>query len=236
MITNLILACTHQYHFNEASWNGTTGEVIDSIGGNNGTASGAIISTSGKLNNCGSFSGLNPSKVSGFASSISSLTSNSKSVWFKTTSTAFRQGVMGTRPAAADQGFGLNINADGAGSINYYYPGGSTYTIKAPPGTVIANQWTFFVFTFDSPTTTGKIFVNGNLINSQTNLINETLSTFKGVIGNEEDSPSEFFSGLIDEVSIFNRALTQAEINFLYNNGNGTERLSGTKNRGYIIN
>ena len=47
------------WKFDEASWSGVTGEVLDETGNYNGTANGAVITTSGKFDNAGSFDGTN---------------------------------------------------------------------------------------------------------------------------------------------------------------------------------
>jgi hypothetical protein len=47
-------------------------------------------------------------------------------------------------------------------------------------------------------------------------------------IGTEDiGGPDDYFSGDMDNFCIFDKTLTQEEIDFLYNNGNGTEALSG---------
>jgi len=65
-----------------------------------------------------------------------------------------------------------------------------------------------------------KLFVNGNLCS--TNNITDTSTTFsKSYIGATEESGSlnYFFKGLIDQVRIFNRALAEDEVKYLYNEG-----------------
>ncbi len=47
MAVNLSATITAEYHMDEASWNGTAGEVLDSTGSNNGTAQNGATTTTG---------------------------------------------------------------------------------------------------------------------------------------------------------------------------------------------
>ncbi len=63
--------------------------------------------------------------------------------------------------------------------------------------------------------------MNGILQNSITipDLDLYTTSGFNSSIGSYNSGAGSFFNGLIDEVEIFNRALSQSEIQALYNAG-----------------
>lgn len=50
-------------------------------------------------------------------------------------------------------------------------------------------------------------------------------SSAKSTLMAREQSPSELVNGYIDNVCIFNKGLSQTEVSFLYNNGNGRESL-----------
>lgn len=72
------------------------------------------------------------------------------------------------------------------------------------------NAWTHVVGTFDG--TTEKLYINGAFDNSISS-IPITLSSVSVIIGAiNPATPAYFFNGSIDEVRIYNRALSQGEI------------------------
>jgi len=76
------------------------------------------------------------------------------------------------------------------------------------------NTWTHLATTYDG--TTQRFYVNGVLVGSNTpnqgstNVITQSNGSLR--IGGDASSTGEFFNGMIDEVRIYNRALSAAEI------------------------
>lgn len=99
------------------------------------------------------------------------------------------------------------------------------------------NNWYNYVVTFDSTNGTAiiapKIYINGVLQTNQnavnnTCLIN-TLNSLPLIIGGGSSGNSnQFFNGKIDDIGIWNRALTQQEITDLYNAVNCTNNTTIT--------
>src|SRR5206468_7606123 len=84
---------------------------------------------------------------------------------------------------------------------------GGNQNIAAP--TVLAiNTWTHLAATFDGATV--RLFVNGVQAASQAQTT--PLAATTGTLQIGADSYGEFFAGRIDEVRVYDRALTQAEI------------------------
>lgn len=81
-------------------------------------------------------------------------------------------------------------------------------------GIPIFNEWYFLAFTYDG--TTMKFYVNGQLKSSApvTGLLRNNNRPFS--IGSDGGN-QKFVNGLIDEVSLYNNALTQQEITTIYN-------------------
>ena len=67
--------------------------------------------------------------------------------------------------------------------------------------------------------TTARLYVDGNLEVTQIKTY-QTTSTGTAFIGASVGS-SEYFPGLVDEVSLYNRALTAPEVQAIYQAGNG---------------
>jgi hypothetical protein len=72
------------------------------------------------------------------------------------------------------------------------------------------NVWTHLATTYDG--TTQRIYINGTLVASRPQT--GTIAVGNGAlrIGGNNSWAGEFFSGLIDEIRVYNRALTDAEI------------------------
>jgi len=82
----------------------------------------------------------------------------------------------------------------------------------------LKQNWHHVVYLYNSSSSTRKIYVDGVLSNSDS----ETLSFTRDLtrIGSDNSGDNEYV-GLIDELAVWDRALTENEIDLLYNNGNG---------------
>lgn len=123
------------------------------------------------------------------------------------------------------------ISKQGANYLRLYYSGGQAKIhalLKncnpAPMGTTViqSNQWYHVAVTYDG-NAGGKntVYVNGNQDAQQDACGNLSLISGNFYLGSY-DSTSNYFSGIIDDVRTYNRALTATEVATLYNNGNST--------------
>src|SRR5207249_9202817 len=80
------------------------------------------------------------------------------------------------------------------------------------------NQWTHLALTYDG--TSMKLYINGVLNDSAPKSGNIDGDNVEFAIGGRADPNDHlFFTGKIDEVEVFDRALSQAEIQAIYNAG-----------------
>ncbi|WP_067145006.1 LamG-like jellyroll fold domain-containing protein [Pseudotamlana agarivorans] len=97
----------------------------------------------------------------------------------------------------------------------------------------LVNNWSQVTVTYDAPSTTMKLFLNGNLVDEN----NSVPATVGGDIHIGAFGTSATFNGDIDEVRIWNKALTVDEINAYLNcemKGDETGLLAHYKfNQGY---
>jgi len=103
----------------------------------------------------------------------------------------------------------------GAGNYRFLmYNDSSQYALFSQSQTAVYDQWAFLTGTWNS--TFGCFYLNGNLIecNPGTPLINFSKMVI-GLIGNQL---TQSFNGTIDDVMIFNRSLSAAEVAALYAN------------------
>ena len=107
-----------------------------------------------------------------------------------------------------DRSLGIDFRNGGTG---WYAFSGTDFILRLQP--VVIGEWTFLAVVYDQSAGTVKLHVNNNVIEG------------KGVMGAGHDSLligaspvfGECFSGVIDEVRIYNRALIQSEIQEIYN-------------------
>ena len=101
--------------------------------------------------------------------------------------------------------------------------GTATYHTVTSPNPLITGQWTLLTGTYDG--TTQCLYTNGVL--AVTNIVTDSglvYYTDETTIGWESASSYSYtriFNGVIDDVMIYNRALTATEIKLIYNGGYG---------------
>jgi len=85
-------------------------------------------------------------------------------------------------------------------------------------GVVISNSYNSVIYTYNG--SQEKIYVNSILVASQNTTGNMGTSAGARIIG-RGSSATYYFNGNVDDVAIFSRALTQAEVILIHNPGGG---------------
>jgi uncharacterized protein YjdB len=191
------------YNFNE----GVGSTVTDASGnGNTGTISGATWTTSGKFGGALSFNGTSSWVTVNDASSLDLSNGVTLEAWVRlSTLTGWQAVMIKERPGGLS--YALYANTD------QNAPAGTLHTsndvnLYAPPQ-LSANTWTHVATTYDG--TTLRVYVNGTQVNSVAVTGNMAVSTSPLRIGGDSVW-GEYFNGTIDEVRVYNRALSTAEI------------------------
>ena len=191
------------YGFNE----GAGATTADASGnGHTGTIAGATWTTQGRFGNALSFDGVNDWVTVNATALLNLSTAMTVEAWVFPTSTS------GVRDVLIKEGAGVDIynlyarNGAGRPESNVFV-GGVNRTAE---GTALAaNAWTHLAGTYDGSIL--RLFVNGALVASTS--VSGTIPASSGVLRIGGNSLwGEFFQGRIDEVRVYNRALTQAEI------------------------
>ena len=154
------------------------------------------------------------------------LSSFTVATWFKTTANFPDEGVMvnkgglGSESSGANQNYGLWFTPserlqggfETTGGTNRYITSANAYN---------DGQWHHGVVTFDNPNNIVRLFVDGRQIGtlSTTSNPDNTGSQPLRIAGNAQSLTEDFFIGQLDEVGVWNRTLTSAEITSLMNTG-----------------
>ena len=206
------------------------GNANNALGtGNNGTVYNATLTTDrySNANAAYSFNGTNAYIDFGTNSSIGPTTTIplSISLWVSAGSigTAISKY---TNLTAAQSFFYFSRSADG-----YQWVGNGTNPYFNNTG-VTDNAWTHYVLVGVNGTNNSKVYRNGVLIATGTLAMNTTMQAVSLLVGKVGASPSNFFTGSVDEVLIYNRELTACEAQQLYQFTSATSSagtLSGTQ-------
>jgi len=189
----------------------TTGVVVDETGnGYDGINLGADRGVAGIINNAFNFSGQNQDQVKFNVTNYQDRTLN---LWVKVSSYA---------------NIGTILSADGP-SFTY---GGTV--IQSSSDQITINQGTesvsydtlrdeWIMVTLIQNSTNATYYINGSLIATRpiSTFASASEDDFLKLGADRVNSSNRFFNGTIDEVGIWNRELSAAEINELYNGGNG---------------
>ncbi|MDP3723084.1 MAG: LamG domain-containing protein [Candidatus Omnitrophota bacterium] len=207
--------------------------VRDAVSVNDGTATnGPTWTTSGKLGKALSFDGTNDYVSLSPSSFPSGATPRTVSVWLKTATVAdqliFSYGtVANTQEWQLFVGTGTGCGVEGGGNALGTITLGTSGAGNGVCGvqTVTDNVWHHVVGVYDG--TTIKIYIDGVLKNSGPRTSNLGLS-YATIGGGYPNAPGYYFNGTIDEVSLWSKALSAAEITDLYNAGAGNAYRTST--------
>lgn len=217
-----ISGCIAYYNCNTSG-----GLLTDNFGNYNGSFQGSVEFSDGRLSsglgfNGSSYVNLNSNFTGSFSNGVS------VSAWFKKDIIlSFGETIVG---GDAQDAFGFNLQFQ-AGSL-FFRINKNLIAARNDYVDYADNKWHHVVGTYDNQTLV-KLYVDNSLratgdIGGSV-IINSTDNYF---IGNEPGR-QYYYSGLLDEIAIYNRALNLEEINQLANFGNITKKefkASGGKN------
>ena len=223
------------------AWYPFNGNANDESGnGNNGTINGATLTSdrNGNANSAYSFDGvdnqIDANNTSNIA--IASNSANTISIWFISNGNNYGSLLSFTSDIPGDMSYRIQLVHETNGNITF---NGAQYSgLPNPPYVQVScpnitlNTWNNIVVTHENSLV--KIFLNSELINSNQYTgpiapVAQSMNLHFGYIPNE---PQERFAGTIDDIAIYNRALTPSEITALYtgtsSNNNGGGGTAGT--------
>ena len=189
----------------------------DETGSYNGTATNVDFNVEGKYGFAGKFNGSN-SYID--ISTLDFPTNNfSVSAWVYLNSTPGSTTYNMILTTAKQNSGGYFYFTFYGTQLQYYHVAGGTSVIG---GTVVAGQWNHVVLT-QSSTGGAKVYLNDSVVASNTSLTaNNTPNTTSGGVNtlgyyNTGSSVTGSLNGRMDQVRIFNKAISAAEVTTLYN-------------------
>ncbi len=204
------------FNGNNLNMASTTAEILDMSGqGNNGDNSGGRADA-GRIGQGWSFDGVDDTINVGQKASFNGLSAMTFSAWIKVSAftSSYRAGIVSRRP-------GLNFVVTGInGSPEANYQRLALFDSGGPAiyaNTILnTDEWYHAAVSINGTSATfylnGTADGSGTLSYSWTSNVDITLGSIAGIAG-------YYFNGILDEVRIYNRALSAAEIKQLYNLG-----------------
>jgi hypothetical protein len=210
------------------------GNANDSSGNeNHGAINGATYNSSGKYNGAYSFNGDDYITAGDQPELNVGTNSFSISSWIKTDGNGVSNDIILSKsagPGTSNEGYFIDIDScSGAdGKLEFHISDGSS-EVKQTSG-IITNlcddTWKHIVYVFDRSTNEASRYVDGVIvsgdpvdISSVTGLLDSSDQFCIGNLGTNCDYSTTYFDGLIDEVAIWQRALSAQEVSDIYNLG-----------------
>ena len=213
-LNTTMLQAVAGYAFNETS--GTT--TVDFTGhGLTGTLTNGPVFATGEYGNAVKLNGVNQFVDLGNPTALQLTGSITVSAWINSSAFPTDDAVIVSKRSSGKVGFELNTTADtGPRTISFKLTnssGASVYRYGAT--TLQANTWYFVTGVYDAAAQTLHVYLNGQLndgVSNGTATSTQQNSTVNVDIGQRPGVSATSFNGLIDDVRIYNSALTQAQI------------------------
>jgi len=192
------------YGFNEGS-----GTVITDLSGNgnHGTISGAAWTSSGRFGKALTFDGVNDWVTVNDAPSLDLTTGMTLAAWvYPTTNTGWRTIVI--KEQSGQLIYALYSSTDSKKPSGHVFVNGKDEILRGPSQLPL-NTWTHLATTYNGSVL--RLYVNGVQVSSRSVSGSILTSTRPLRIGGNSVWP-EWFKGRIDEVRVYNRALSGGEI------------------------
>jgi hypothetical protein len=194
--------------------------------GNNGAASGApTFGSAGRFTKCIGFNGSSDYVTIANYAAIQPASSISVEAWVNASQWDNRP--VFDKSAAGNNGYALGLNASG---LPYFWvgkgAGGVTCAGYLP---IRVGKWTHLCGTYDGSKL--RLYVDGE-IEGTTNLVGGVLASGASALIGHDSGGTHYFSGLIDEVAVHNRALDAEEARDHYRAGAVTLELQARSSYG----
>jgi Concanavalin A-like lectin/glucanases superfamily/Immunoglobulin I-set domain len=204
------------------------GDATDRLGVNNGTTQGGVGYAPGETGQAFLFDGSSGYVTFAANSSLNAGLGGGMTIecWMKPGDLSRGSIVAEWNDGVGHVGMQLQISVPelgGLGSVfaNILDTSGADHFIASAPGILTPNGFQHIAVTYDKTTGAATIYYNGVAAANQNFGAITPQTSYAFYLGARKSGPGtgEFYQGLLDEVSLYDRALSAAEIRAIYNAG-----------------
>ena len=127
--------------------------------------------------------------------------------------------ILAKESSVATRNYLISVTQNGAIHLSYGNASAANVNVTTVDGVISTGQWYHIVGVIDTVSGTMGVYVNGTLVQSGATSGAMITSTSDLRIGGATNGTTSRMTGLLDEVAIYNRALSTTEINAAYNAG-----------------
>jgi sugar lactone lactonase YvrE len=210
------------------SWWAAAVNPTDSMGTNNGTLTGGAGFTSGEVGQAFSFDGASGSISIPASSSLNVGSGAGFTIegWVKPSDLSTPGPLLEWNNGAGGLGthFWINvptaIGGNGPGSLfaNIVDNGGINHVLSTASNVLFAGTFNHVAVTYDKGSGTTTLFLNGAVVAVQNAGVFTPQTAYNVILGHRA-STSYYFKGALDEMSVYNVALSSSEVQSIYNAG-----------------
>ena len=206
------------------SWWRGEGNALDSADGNNGVMQESIRFASAKVHRGFLFNNINANIKIPAAANLNVGTGSGLTIetWINPTNVALRSPLVEWNDGNGVWGVHLWVSPDAPGQLfaNLVDSGGVWHPLSSSAGVVVSNVFQHVALTYDKSSGVGILYYNGAIV-AQASLGSFTpLTTYDLYLGRRiSGAPGDTatFFGVMDETAVYNRALSQGEIQSIFN-------------------
>jgi hypothetical protein len=210
------------------SWWPAEGNANDIIGTNNGVLEGGLGFAPGEVGQAFFFNNTNDDVKVPASSSLNVGAGNGFTLeaWIDCTNVVQLNPIFEWNKADGKTYWGVHFYVGPAGSGSLFADivdsGGNWHYFSSPNGVVASNVFQHVALTYDKATGTATMYCNGVIVARSTLGTFTPQTTYSLYLGKRPGPDALYsFAGLLDEPSIYNRALSSNEIVAIYNAGSG---------------
>jgi len=194
---------------------------------NTATLQGGVTKVNGKLGQALQFDGADDWVNAGSASAIDLVTGDyTLTAWVKPNVLTGNQAIIAKSASSNDKAYSLMLGGSEV-YVDGENGGNDAYVTTTGAGLVVGN-WYHLAATMTSSTLGVKIYVNGVEQATTGSIPVRPIETNADLVFGSVQYAGTYYNGFIDEVRIYNRVLSTAEISQLYNLGQATVNKSRT--------
>jgi hypothetical protein len=196
------------------------GNANDSVGTNNGVLEGGASFATGEVGQAFALDGTSGFVFVPASSSLNVGLSSGLTIegWINPRTIASQQPIVEWNSGSTcGAHFWMSVANVGNLYANVVDSGNGSHSFSSSPGIIVTNQFQHVALTYDKSSGLGRLYLNGILVAQQNLGVFTPQTGYNLYLGNRPGSA--LWSGLLDEISLYNRALSSNEVASIYDAG-----------------